>query len=149
MSVGYMLRYLQCVQKMKQIVDENKLTVMATAARFVSRTLTLSDAELRPHSPALTRASKRRPGGTKASTWARSSSKVPISAIYRGTLAETSMLIPWRGSTHNDQLGTQLMVHRARSVEYYEKPGKLSKIAFDESKIPEELRIPRVTSSIW
>ena len=35
-SVGYMLRYLQCVQKMKQIIRENGLTVMATNARYVS-----------------------------------------------------------------------------------------------------------------
>lgn len=34
-SVGYMLRYLQCVQKMKQIIHDNNLTVMATNARFV------------------------------------------------------------------------------------------------------------------
>lgn len=35
-SVGYMLRYLQCVQKMKQIIHDNNLTVMATNARYVS-----------------------------------------------------------------------------------------------------------------
>jgi predicted dehydrogenase len=34
-SVGYMLRYLRCVQKMKQIIHENNLTVMATNARYV------------------------------------------------------------------------------------------------------------------
>jgi predicted dehydrogenase len=33
-SVGYMLRYLRCVQKMKQIIHENDLTVMATIARY-------------------------------------------------------------------------------------------------------------------
>jgi predicted dehydrogenase len=38
-SVGYMLRYLRCVQKMKQIIHENNLTVMATNARYVSRTI--------------------------------------------------------------------------------------------------------------
>lgn len=34
-SVGYMLRYLKVVQKMKQILDENNLKVMATNARYV------------------------------------------------------------------------------------------------------------------
>lgn len=34
-SVGYMLRYLKVVQKMKSIIEENKLTVMATNARYV------------------------------------------------------------------------------------------------------------------
>jgi predicted dehydrogenase len=33
-SVGYMLRYLRCVQKMKQIIHENNLVVMATNARY-------------------------------------------------------------------------------------------------------------------
>lgn len=35
-SVGYMLRYLRCVQKMKQIIATNNLTVMGTIARYVS-----------------------------------------------------------------------------------------------------------------
>lgn len=33
-----MLRYLRAVQKMKQIIHDNKLTVMATNARYVSVT---------------------------------------------------------------------------------------------------------------
>jgi len=33
-SVGYMLRYLKAVQMMKQIIQENNLTVMATVARY-------------------------------------------------------------------------------------------------------------------
>ncbi|KAF9053619.1 hypothetical protein BDZ89DRAFT_1153347 [Hymenopellis radicata] len=33
-SVGYMLRYLKAVQMMKQIIEENQLTVMATIARY-------------------------------------------------------------------------------------------------------------------
>lgn len=31
-----MLRYLRAVQKMKQIIHDNNLTVMATNARYVS-----------------------------------------------------------------------------------------------------------------
>ncbi|PWN39368.1 hypothetical protein IE81DRAFT_338475 [Ceraceosorus guamensis] len=34
-SVGYMLRYLKVVQKMKAIIEENNLKVMATNARYV------------------------------------------------------------------------------------------------------------------
>jgi len=34
-SVGYMLRYLKVVQKMKQILEENNLKVMATNARYI------------------------------------------------------------------------------------------------------------------
>ncbi|KIL69691.1 hypothetical protein M378DRAFT_175828 [Amanita muscaria Koide BX008] len=33
-SVGYMLRYLRAVQMMKQIINDNNLTVMATIARY-------------------------------------------------------------------------------------------------------------------
>jgi predicted dehydrogenase len=33
-SVGYMLRYLKAVQMMKQIIEENDLTVMCTIARY-------------------------------------------------------------------------------------------------------------------
>lgn len=36
-----MLRYLRCVQKMKQIIHENNLTVMATNARYVSNLCTV------------------------------------------------------------------------------------------------------------
>ncbi|KAI9092648.1 putative oxidoreductase C terminal-domain-containing protein [Phlyctochytrium arcticum] len=35
-SVGYFMRYLRAVQKMKQIIRENNLTVMATQARYAS-----------------------------------------------------------------------------------------------------------------
>jgi len=35
-SVGYMLRYLKAVQLMKQIIDENGLTVMSTIARYAA-----------------------------------------------------------------------------------------------------------------
>jgi hypothetical protein len=37
----------------------------------------------------------------------------------------------------------------AKSVEFYEQPGKLSKVPVDESKIPEEDRIPRITTAVW
>ena len=37
----------------------------------------------------------------------------------------------------------------AKSIEWYEEPGKLSKIPIDESKIAEDQRIPRLTSAVW
>lgn len=37
----------------------------------------------------------------------------------------------------------------AHSLEWYENAGKLSKMTIDESKIPEDRRIPRVTSATW
>lgn len=38
---------------------------------------------------------------------------------------------------------------QAHSVEWDEEPGQLSRVPVDESKIPEELRIPRMTSATW
>jgi hypothetical protein len=40
-------------------------------------------------------------------------------------------------------------VRSAKSIEWYEEPGKLSKIPIDESKIAEDQRIPRLTSAVW
>ena len=35
-SVGYVLRYLKVVQKMRSILEDNNLHVMATVARYVA-----------------------------------------------------------------------------------------------------------------
>lgn len=40
-------------------------------------------------------------------------------------------------------------MHSAHAVEAHEKAGVLSKQAFDESVIPDELRIPRMTAATW
>jgi len=37
----------------------------------------------------------------------------------------------------------------AHSLEWYERPGTLSKMPIDESKILPENRIPRVTAATW
>lgn len=37
----------------------------------------------------------------------------------------------------------------AHAVEWNEAPGQLSKVPVDESKIPEDERIPRITSAVW
>jgi len=46
-------------------------------------------------------------------------------------------------------LVSYLLMSSAKSVEFYEQPGQLSKVPVDESKIPEEDRIPRITTSVW
>lgn len=88
------------------------------------------------------------PGGTRPLTWALSSSKVLISVTYLGTLAVTWI---WAVSCKCKYQHTFhiWLNFSARSVEWYEEPGKLSKIPIDESKIDEDLRIPRLTSAIW
>ena len=70
-SYSYMLRYLRCVQKMKQIIAENNLTVMGTIARYVSdHQINLCDCNLTiPNRHAHTRPSPSRLGGTRPSTW--------------------------------------------------------------------------------
>lgn len=87
-SVGYMLRYLRCVQRMKQIIHENNLTVMATNARYVSDlspTLIGLSVGADKASPAPTRRSPSRLGGTRPSTWDPSSSRVPTSVTFPAT----------------------------------------------------------------
>jgi Putative oxidoreductase C terminal domain len=38
---------------------------------------------------------------------------------------------------------------RAHALEHFEGPGKLSKLSIDESSIPPERRIPRMTVASW
>lgn len=38
---------------------------------------------------------------------------------------------------------------KAHSVEWYEKPGALSRIPVDESVVPEDQRIPRISAAVW
>jgi hypothetical protein len=92
-SVGYMLRYLRCVQRMKQIIHENNLTVMATNARYVSDlspTLTGLSVGAHKASPAPTRPSPSPLGGTRPSTWVPLSSRVPTSVTFPATLVVMS-----------------------------------------------------------
>lgn len=44
-SVGYMLRYLKAVQMMKQIIEENNLTVMSTIARYACAYASISNVD--------------------------------------------------------------------------------------------------------
>jgi hypothetical protein len=106
-SVGYMLRYLSCVQQMKKIINDNNLTVMATVARYVCAYEAIAK-PVRPPAPAsvfafsrlLTPLEHRLPtrlrriGGPSRSRWAPSSSRAPTSVISRATLAATSTSRP-------------------------------------------------------
>ena len=87
-------------------------------------------------------------GGTRLSTWDQSLSREPTFVTCRDTLAEMWTSTRWC-EYRSDTVIHTLTRTSARSVEFYEGPGKLSKIPVDESKIPEELRIPRVTSAVW
>lgn len=112
-----MLRYLRCVQKMKQIIATNNLTVMGTIARYACAYESIA----------------------KPAWWTKSIDMGPI--VEQGT--HFCDLSRYFGGD------VDISTVRAHSVEYDEVPGKLSAIPVDESIIPENDRIPRMTSATW
>ena len=116
-SVGYMLRYLKVVQKMKQILEENNLKVMATNARYIMAY---------EHT-------------AKLDWWDKSQTCGPI--VEQAT--HFCDLSRYFGGE------VDLSTVAAHSLEWFEPAGELSKIPVDEAKIPEELRIPRLTAAVW
>lgn len=116
-SVGYMLRYLRCVQKMKQIIHENDLTVMGTVARYACAYEAIA----------------------KPAWWDK---RVDMGPVIEQATHFCDLSRYFGGDVNIDSVV-------AHSVEWYEKPGELSKIPIDESLIPEEERIPRMTSATW
>ncbi|RSH82847.1 hypothetical protein EHS25_005837 [Saitozyma podzolica] len=116
-SVGYMLRYSAAVQKMKQIIEENNLTVMMTSARYVMAY----------------------EKSAKVAWWNKS--------IDCGPIVEQATHFCDLSRYFGGEVDLETIM--AHSVEWYEKPGQLSKIPFDEQVIPEDERIPRFTSATW
>ena len=117
-SVGYMLRYLRVSQKLKQIISDNRLRVMAVNARYVIAYEHL----------------------TKQWWWNKSQSLGPVieQATHFCDLARY-----FGGEVELDSI-------IAHSLEHFEPPSGLSKLAFDEEAcIPAEERVPRVTSATW
>ncbi|KAK0522154.1 hypothetical protein OC842_006552 [Tilletia horrida] len=116
-SVGYMLRYLKVVQKMKQILEENNLKVMATNARYIMAY---------EHT-------------AKPDWWDKSQTCGPI--VEQAT--HFCDLSRYFGGE------VDLSTVMAHSLEHFEPAGKLSRMPIDESKIPAEQRIPRITCATW
>lgn len=118
-SVGYMLRYLRVVQKAAQIIRDNNLVVMSLSARYVT-----AYARMR-----------------KVDWWDKEKQGGPIveQATHFCDLCR--------------YLGGEVVMDtvKATALEHNEKAGKLSYFtdAIDESIIPPERRIPRVTSAFW
>ncbi|KAG5646651.1 hypothetical protein DXG03_002641 [Asterophora parasitica] len=120
-SVGYMLRYLKAVQQMKQIIRENNLTVMSTIARYACAYVKIS----------------------KPDWWDKSKSIFASAGpvVEQGThFADLSRY--FGGEVDVDTV-------QAHSVEWDENAGHLSHQSIDESAIPPENRIPRVTTATW
>ncbi|SCV67027.1 BQ2448_5673 [Microbotryum intermedium] len=116
-SVGYFLRYLKVVQKMRSIIEDNDLHVMATVARYICSYAKIA----------------------KPAWWMKSRDCGPI--VEQAThFIDLSRY--FGGDVEMDSV-------QAQALEWYEEAGELSAIPVDEDKIPEEDRIPRVTSATW
>ncbi|PCH39968.1 hypothetical protein WOLCODRAFT_161996 [Wolfiporia cocos MD-104 SS10] len=137
-GVGYMLRYSKAVQRMKQIVRENKLVVMGTNARYVmayeyARKL----ASITPASRATVlnlRAVMVGQNVLRRPPPQPSSSKPPISARDLSRYFGGDVSLPSVA---------------AHTVEHDDAPGALSAQRFDEGGIPPARRLPRLTSATW
>ncbi|KAI0797984.1 putative oxidoreductase C terminal-domain-containing protein [Abortiporus biennis] len=116
-SVGYMLRYLKAVQMMKQVIEENNLTVMATIARYACAYEAIA----------------------KPDWWNKAKSAGPI--VEQGT--HFCDLSRYFGGE------VDISTVSAHSLEWDENAGHLSKMSIDETAIPPENRIPRVTAATW
>ncbi|TFY51946.1 hypothetical protein EVJ58_g10290 [Rhodofomes roseus] len=118
-GVGYMLRYSKAVQMMKQIIKENNLVVMGTNARYVMAY---------EWARKLSWWNKDSSGGRKQS---HSYSPPPgdLSRYFGGDVVLPSV--------------------SAHIVSHDEAPGALSAKRFDETAIPPEKRLPRLTSATW
>ncbi|EPT06209.1 hypothetical protein FOMPIDRAFT_1021223 [Fomitopsis schrenkii] len=116
-SIGYMLRYLKAVQMMKQIINENNLTVMATIARYACAYEAIA----------------------KPDWWDKAKSAGPV--VEQGT--HFCDLSRYFGGE------VDMSTVQAHSLEWDENAGHLSKMSIDETAIPPENRIPRVTSATW
>ncbi len=118
-GVGYMLRHLRVVQKAAQIIRDNGLTVMSVAARYVA---------------AYSR-------NRMANWWDKEKMGGPVveQATHHCDLCR--------------YLGGEVVMGsvRAAALDHHEEAGKLSHFtdAIDESIIPPERRIPRVTTAFW
>lgn len=119
-SVGYMLRYNKAVLKIRDILKENGLTPTCINARYFM-------AYEFAH---------------KLDWWNISKSCGPV--VEQAT--HFVDLIRFLAGDGNEAL---LDTVNATTVVHTEAVGSLSNLGFDESTIPSEERVPRVTSAFW
>lgn len=122
---------------MKKILEDNKLTVMCTIARYATAYESISKPD-----------------------WWDKSKRYVLRLLVRYCAVISSRLIISAGpiieqGTHFCDLSryfggeVDISTVEAHSLEWDENAGKLSKMTIDESQIPPENRIPRVTSATW
>lgn len=119
-SVGYMLRYNKAILKIREILAENSLTPTCINARYF---MAYEYAR-------------------KLDWWNKSRSCGPV--VEQAT--HFIDLVRFVAGDDNDAL---LDTVRATTVNHTESVGSLSKLGFDESAIPAQERVPRVTSAFW
>lgn len=129
-----MLRYLKAVQKMKQIINDNNLVVMATIARYACAYESIA----------------------KPDWWNKAKRQVvayPIRIVEKLTLNSAGPVV--EQGTHFCDLSryfggeVDYTSVQAHSLEWDENAGHLSKMKIDESQIAPENRIARVTTATW
>ena len=120
---------------MKQIINENQLTVMSTIARYACAYESIAKPEWWDKA-------KRH-----VSIYLPSYSLIDFHLYSYGPVIEQG--------THFCDLSryfggdVDISSVQAHSLEWDEEAGKLSKMRIDENQIPPERRIPRVTSATW
>ncbi|UZJ55547.1 hypothetical protein CBS101457_004867 [Exobasidium rhododendri] len=119
-SVGYMLRYLSTVRKMKNILADNHLVPTCINARYY---MAYENAR-------------------KISWWDKSVSCGPV--VEQAT--HFVDLVRFIAGQDNPVLSESV---RAIAVEHDEEAGSLSKQNIEESDISPENRVPRVTTAFW
>ena len=137
--IRYMLRYLKAVQMMKQIIDENNLTVMTTIARYACAYEAIAKPDW----------------WNKSKRLALSDGPFQRYNVARLTFIECSAGPIIEQGTHFCDLSryfggeVDMSTVVAHSLEWDENAGHLSKMSVDESVIAPDDRIPRVTSATW
>ncbi|GAC98001.1 NAD binding dehydrogenase [Pseudozyma hubeiensis SY62] len=119
-SVGYMLRYNKAILKIRETLKVNGLTPTCINARYF---MAYEHAR-------------------KLDWWNKSRSCGPV--VEQAT--HFIDLIRFLAGEENEAL---LDTVKATTVTHNETVGTLSKLGFDESVIPSEERVPRITSAFW
>nr|CDI56092.1 uncharacterized protein BN887_02644 [Melanopsichium pennsylvanicum 4] len=119
-SVGYMLRYNKAILKIREILHQNGLTPTCINARYY---MAYEYAR-------------------KLDWWNKSHSCGPV--VEQAT--HFIDLIRFLAGDNNDAM---LGSVRATTVTHTEPVGALSQLGFDETLIPSEERVPRVTNAFW
>ncbi|GAA6042251.1 hypothetical protein JCM8097_005116 [Rhodosporidiobolus ruineniae] len=128
-SVGYFLRYLRVVQKMRSIIEDNDLEVMATVARYVCSYKNIN----------------------KPAWWMKSKDCGPSAADFLSSpwqlLSKERIWLTFTSRYFGGDVDMDSV--QAQALEHDEPAGELSVVPVDEGKIEPDDRIPRVTSATW